>query len=221
VIQSYTYSSFGKLESQLDPNFIQPYTFTAREFDQEAAVYYYRARNYNHLTGRFLQEDPITRTTILVFTQLARRFANIPPQILQGLSGFPDRSLQYEYVRNNPVNLTDPFGLVELRDPRVKGIIGALVDLLLDEVEGQLCQGTTPKAIIDLVQGIVGAESAAYLTIGAIGLGLSAVTIAATPVAVVGGLVGAGGLAAIAGNEAARSAANFQEAFDYFTDQRQ
>jgi len=33
AVQSYTYSSFGKIESQLDPNFIQPYTFIARELD--------------------------------------------------------------------------------------------------------------------------------------------------------------------------------------------
>ena len=35
VAQRYTYSSFGKIESQLDANFFQPYTFTSREFDSE------------------------------------------------------------------------------------------------------------------------------------------------------------------------------------------
>lgn len=57
--QRYTYSSFGKIESQLDPSFIQPYTFTAREFDPETGLYFYRARTYDPTTGRFLQEDPI------------------------------------------------------------------------------------------------------------------------------------------------------------------
>ena len=33
VVQRYAYSSFGKIESQLDANFVQPYTFTARELD--------------------------------------------------------------------------------------------------------------------------------------------------------------------------------------------
>lgn len=46
VVQAYTYSSFGKIESQLDPNFVQPYTFTAREFDSETGLYFYRARYY-------------------------------------------------------------------------------------------------------------------------------------------------------------------------------
>jgi len=47
LVQSYTYSSFGEIESQLDPNFTQPYTFTAREFDAETGLYFYRARYYD------------------------------------------------------------------------------------------------------------------------------------------------------------------------------
>ena len=44
VVQRYTYSSFGKIESQLDASFVQPYTFTARELDGEIGLYYYRAQ---------------------------------------------------------------------------------------------------------------------------------------------------------------------------------
>ena len=84
VAQAYTYSSFGKIESQLDPSFIQPYTFTAREFDPETGLYYYRARTYDPLVGRFLQEDPIG--------------------FLGGDVNF------YSYVRNRPVVLADPDG---------------------------------------------------------------------------------------------------------------
>ena len=84
IAQSYTYSSFGKIESQLDPNFIQPYAFTAREFDPETAFYYYRARYYSSRAGRFLSEDP---------------------------AGFNGGVNFYSYVGNTPVNVTDPFGL--------------------------------------------------------------------------------------------------------------
>ena len=47
LVQRYAYSSFGKIESQLDPNFVQPYTFTARELDAESGLYYFRARFYD------------------------------------------------------------------------------------------------------------------------------------------------------------------------------
>lgn len=85
VAQAYTYSSFGKIESQLDPTFVQPYTFTSREFDPETGLYFYRNRTLDPFTGRFLQEDPI---------------------------GFAGGDLNlYAYVLNNPIDLTDPSGL--------------------------------------------------------------------------------------------------------------
>jgi RHS repeat-associated protein len=84
AVQRYTHSSFGKIESQLDPSFVQPYTFTAREFEAESGLYYYRARTYNPLTGRFLQEDPVRFTADINF---------------------------YPLVGNNPVNWIDPEGL--------------------------------------------------------------------------------------------------------------
>jgi RHS repeat-associated protein len=88
VKQRYTYSSFGKIESQLDPNFIQPYTFAAREFDPETRLYFYRARAYDPVSGRFTQQDPL-RDIIFI----------------------PESLNPYLYVANNPVNFRDPFGL--------------------------------------------------------------------------------------------------------------
>jgi len=88
--QRYTYSSFGKIESQLDPNFVQPYTFTAREFDAETGLYYYRARTYDFAVARFLQEDPIW---------------------LEGGINY------YSYVTNNPATYMDPFGLTQSPGP--------------------------------------------------------------------------------------------------------
>jgi RHS repeat-associated protein len=85
VAQRYAYSSFGRIESQFDPNFIQPYTYTSREFDAETGLYYYRARTYDSLTGRFVQEDPLSFAAGVNF---------------------------YRYVGNNPVNFTDPTGLI-------------------------------------------------------------------------------------------------------------
>ncbi|MPZ77339.1 MAG: PKD domain-containing protein, partial [Deltaproteobacteria bacterium] len=84
VVQRYTYSSFGKIESQLDPNFVQAYRFTARELDEETGLYYYRARYYEPSTGRFLEEDPI---------------------------GIGDGQNVYAYVGNNGITFIDPLGL--------------------------------------------------------------------------------------------------------------
>jgi RHS repeat-associated protein len=84
VVQRYEYDSFGNIVSLLDPDFIQPFTYTGREYDPESGLYYYRARYYDAEMGRFISEDPIG--------------------LLGGINLFA-------YVSNNPVNLTDPTGL--------------------------------------------------------------------------------------------------------------
>lgn len=100
VKQRYTYSSFGKIESQLDPNFVQPYTFTSREFDPETGLYHHRIRTLDPSTGRFNQEDPVLR-------------AGDPhvPYLLPSLLGHSQTLPPYVYVANDPVSLVDPFGL--------------------------------------------------------------------------------------------------------------
>ena len=98
MVQAYTYSSFGKIESQLDPNFIQPYTFTGREFDSETGLYHYRKRTLDPNTGRFTSEDPIKFSGGINF---------------------------YVYVNNNPVRSVDPFGLepcIDCPDGRWRGV---------------------------------------------------------------------------------------------------
>ena len=114
VAQSYTYSSFGKIESQLDPNFIQPFTFTAREFDAETGLYYYRARYYKPSNGRFLSEDPFNIASLIA----TRRPASLsfPGDGLTISLRLPSLfSNQFAYVMNNPVGSGDPSG---------RGVIG-------------------------------------------------------------------------------------------------
>lgn len=99
VVQRYTYSSFGKIESQLVANFVQPYTFNGREFDEEAQIYFYRTRYYDAKSGTFIQEDPLH---------------------------FRGGDLNhYRYVRNNPTTYVDPTGLIVAQV--VGGVIGAVV----------------------------------------------------------------------------------------------
>ena len=84
VVQSYHYDSFGNLHNQKN-RIKQPYTFTAREYDRETGLYYYRARYYDAMAGRFISKDPI------------------------GFEG--DGPNLYAYVLNNPINFIDPLGL--------------------------------------------------------------------------------------------------------------
>jgi RHS repeat-associated protein len=84
VVQSYEYSSFGRMKEQ-GGEVKQPYGFTGREWDKELGLYYYRARYYDPKAGRFISKDPI------------------------GFAG-GDVNL-YRYVGNDSVNWVDPSGL--------------------------------------------------------------------------------------------------------------
>ncbi|MRS05091.1 hypothetical protein EG832_18040, partial [bacterium] len=83
TVKTYAYDSFGRITQS--GSIDQPYTYTGREYDTETGLYYYRARYYDPKAGRFITRDPIS-------------FAG------------GDVNL-YAYVRNNPVNFTDPNGL--------------------------------------------------------------------------------------------------------------
>jgi RHS repeat-associated protein len=83
VVENYDYDSFGNLKRH-GHKVKQPYTYTSREFDEETGLYYYRARTYDPVIGRFLQPDPI---------------------------GFDGGGMNlYAYVGNNPFGFVDPTG---------------------------------------------------------------------------------------------------------------
>jgi len=77
-----TYEPFGNTEMSSPA---PAYRFTGREHDEPLYLYYYRARYYHTDLQRFISEDPI---------------------------GFDGGDLNlYAYVRNAPLDLTDPLGL--------------------------------------------------------------------------------------------------------------
>jgi RHS repeat-associated protein len=57
--------------------------FTGQQYDQDAGIYYYRARYYDPSLGRFLNQDPI---------------------------GYVDGFNLYEYAKSDPINWKDPWG---------------------------------------------------------------------------------------------------------------
>jgi RHS repeat-associated protein len=88
LVNTYTYDSFGNLTGSTG-SITNRFEYTAREFDSESGLYYYRARYYDPVAGRFLSEDPIA---------------------------FPGGINFFRFVGNDPTSWRDPSGL-QAQDP--------------------------------------------------------------------------------------------------------
>ena len=80
VGNKYAYGPFGETPVLTGGN----YRYTGRVLDAATGLYYYRARMYSPVLGRFMQTDP---------------------------SGYKGGNNLYAYVGNDPLNNTDPTGL--------------------------------------------------------------------------------------------------------------
>lgn len=118
LIEKYSYSAFGKptikdgLDNVLTESAIgNRYLYTARELDFETGNYYYRARYYDSQLGRFLSEDPILSPRVDKKNNKhgLSLFWFAPALVIS-----PSRLHPYNYVRNNPINLKDPLGLLDV-----------------------------------------------------------------------------------------------------------
>jgi RHS repeat-associated protein len=83
ILDSHTYDTFGNATA-LSGSFLNPYRYTARDYDPETGLQYSRARYYDEAVGRFISEDPA------------------------GFAGGPNL---YASVQNRPMTFNDPFGL--------------------------------------------------------------------------------------------------------------
>ena len=81
IVETYEYDAFGNTTKGIIEN---PYRFTAREYEPDVGLYYYRLRFYDPALGRFTSKDPM------------------------GIMKGPNL---YSYVDNNPINYADPFGI--------------------------------------------------------------------------------------------------------------
>ena len=106
IVEAYTYDAFGNTTVQIDGSTGNPYRYTARRYDHETGLYYYRARMYDPAIGRFLQPDPI---------------------------GYADGMNMYAYCGNNATNYVDPMGLSTIRIGLESGKVIILNDPTKDE----------------------------------------------------------------------------------------
>jgi RHS repeat-associated protein len=56
VRHEYKYAVYGKIVDESGDTVENPFTYTSRERDGETGNYYYRARYFNNVAGRFLNE---------------------------------------------------------------------------------------------------------------------------------------------------------------------
>ncbi len=82
VANRYVYDDFGGFRSRTEA-VTNPYAYTGREYDSAIDLFYYRARYYDPLIGRFLTRDPT------------------------GMVSGPN---PYAYAGNNPIVRVDPSG---------------------------------------------------------------------------------------------------------------
>ena len=84
ITTEYTYDPFGNTTTLGSQN-SNVFQFTGRENEGNGLYYYYRARYYSPVLGRFISQDPLG-------------FAGSGPNL-------------YAYAADDPINLSDPLGL--------------------------------------------------------------------------------------------------------------
>ena len=88
AVNRYVYDAYGDPGPSTVMAIASPFAFTAREFDPESALHYYRARYYDPVSAHFISRDPM---------------------------GCKAKDLNlYRYVLNNPTNFIDPSGKLTL-----------------------------------------------------------------------------------------------------------
>lgn len=141
---SYTYDTFGNLAAS-SGSLVNPFRYTAREWDAETGLYFYRARYYDPGTGRFLAEDLL-------------RFSG-------GVN-------LYLYVRNSPTGLVDPSGLTficPVTDPMCRQDITKHLSDCAKEILKPYFPDINLEAV-ELVSALPGWANMAPIDVGAITL---------------------------------------------------
>ncbi len=131
-VQRLTYLPFGETHSNSGSVDFHQRRYTGQEQDPETGLYFYQARYYNPVLGRFLSPDPV-----------------VPG------AGNPQSLNRYTYVNNNPVNFTDPSGHFLFFLPVVVGmVIGyAAAELTAVAIIGGIIGGAAAGAVSTAIYG--------------------------------------------------------------------
>jgi len=155
VLRSYAYEPFGTIRKTTGTTG-NAWTFTGRPLDAESGVLFLRNRYYDPRTGTFLQQDPI------------------------GVAGGVNL---YAYVRNNPLNWVDPFGLERIQaiDQQTAWVAEAIARISASEAIGATALGIS-YAGMQLMQIPHPATKILGAGLEAIAAGLEAVAIDLLPI---------------------------------------
>lgn len=123
---TYAYDEWGNIKNK-NEKIANPFKYAGELYDEETGLYYLSSRYYDPTVGRFISKDAF-----------------------EGLITNPLTFNAYTYGNNNPVMYIDPTGHLSLWqiDDLLKGIAQSGLDALTEFL-------SSPKALIDLVYGIV------------------------------------------------------------------
>jgi len=148
TVQSASYYPYGETRESSGPENFQ-YKFTGQEEDPESGLYYYGARFYDPVIGRFISADSVVQAP-----------------------GDPQTLNRYAYCRNNPLLYTDPTGHIFGIDDAIiiavlsKAAIGAVLGAALNTTIAALTGGDLGTAAMTgaIAGGIFGGVGALNLT---------------------------------------------------------
>ena len=84
--------------------------FPGQYFDAETGLNYNYYRDYNPVIGRYIESDPLNIGSIQILLPSAAK------ELVNFYTTIPGRQILFAYVRNNPINRKDPYGLYSAAD---------------------------------------------------------------------------------------------------------